>query len=113
MIAHGIPIYVALEPVDMRLGAERLGGLVREKMLAEPRSRALFVFVGKRGHTMKVLTWDGTGTIVIHKKLDAGRFELPRATAPSELHLRISDAMFDVIHKGVALTPRASRPRFH
>lgn len=113
MIAHGIPIFVALEPVDMRLGAERLGGLVREKMLAEPRSRALFVFVGKRGHTMKVLTWDGTGTIVIHKKLDAGRFELPRATSPGELHLRISDAMFDVIHKGVALTPRAARPRFH
>lgn len=113
MIAHGIPIYVALEPVDMRLGAERLGGVVREKMLAEPRSRALFVFVGKRGHTMKVLTWDGTGTIVIHKKLDAGRFELPRATAPGEHHLRISDAMFDVIHKGVALTPRPLRPRFH
>jgi len=113
VIAHGIPILVALEPVDMRLGAERLGGLVREKMLAEPRSRALFVFVGKRGHTMKVLTWDGTGTIVIHKKLDAGRFELPRATSPGELHLRISDAMFDVIHKGVALTPRAARPRFH
>ena len=113
MIAHGIPIYLALEPVDMRLGAERLGGLVREKMLAEPRSRALFVFVGKRGQTMKVLTWDGTGTIVIHKKLDAGRFELPRATLPGELHLRISDAMFDVIHKGVALTPRVARPRFH
>lgn len=113
MIAHGIPIYVALEPVDMRLGAERLGALVREKMQAEPRSRALFVFVGKRGHTMKVLTWDGTGTLVIHKKLDAGRFELPRATAPGEHHLRISDAMFDVIHKGVALTPRAARPRVH
>jgi transposase len=29
-------------------------------MRAEPRSRALFVFVGKRGHSMKVLTWDGT-----------------------------------------------------
>lgn len=113
MIAHGIPIYVALEPVDMRLGSERLGGLVREKMQAEPRSRALFVFVGKSGHTMKVLTWDGTGTIVIHKRLDAGRFELPRAASPGEQHLRISDAMFDVIHKGVALTPRAARPRFH
>lgn len=50
-LAHGLPIiYVALEPVDMRLGAERLGGLVRERMRAEPRSRALFVFVGKRGH---------------------------------------------------------------
>jgi transposase len=61
VIVHGLPIYVALEPVDMRLGYERLGGIVRERMQAEPRSRALFVFVGKRGHTMKVLTWDGTG----------------------------------------------------
>jgi transposase len=61
------------------MGSERLGGLVREPMRAEPRSRALFVFVGKRGHTMKVLTWDGTGVMLIHKKHDAGKFELPRA----------------------------------
>jgi transposase len=113
VIAHGIPIYVALDPIDMRMGAEKLGGLVREKMRAEPRSRALFVFVGKSGHSMKVLTWDGTGTIVIHKKLDAGRFELPRATRPGEQHLQVSDAMFEVIHKGVALTPRAARRRVH
>jgi transposase len=113
MIAHGLPIYVALSPVDMRLGAERLGALVRERMRAEPRSRALFVFVGKRGHSMKVLTWDGTGTIVVHKKLDAGRFELPRPTAPGEQHLLVSDAMFEVIHKGIAHTPRAARRRMH
>jgi transposase len=112
VISHGLPIYVALEPVDMRLGAERLGGLVREKMRVEPRSRALFVFVGKRGQTMKVLTWDGSGTIVIHKKLDAGRFELPRATSPGEQHLQISTAIFDVLHRGVAHTPRTTR-RYH
>ena len=113
MIAHGIPIYVALEPVDMRFGFERLGGLVREKMQAEPRSRALFVFVGKRGHSMKVLTWDGSGTIVVHKKLDAGRFELPRATQPGEQHLLVSDTIFEVIHKGVSVTRRAARRRIH
>jgi len=38
MISHGIPIYVALEPVDMRLGAERLGGIVREKRSSRTRS---------------------------------------------------------------------------
>jgi transposase len=113
VIAHGLPIYVALEPVDMRLGAERLGAMVRERMKAEPRSRALFVFVGKRGQSMKVLTWDGTGTIVVHKKLDAGRFELPRATAPGEQHLLVSDAIFEVIHKGVAVTLPAARRRVH
>jgi transposase len=70
VISQGLPSYVALEPVDMRMGYERLGGLVRECMHAEPRSKALFVFVGKR-HTMKVLTWDGTGAIIVHKKLEA------------------------------------------
>lgn len=113
MIAHGIPIYVALEPVDMRLGFERLGGIVREKMQAEPRARALFVFVGKRGQSMKVLTWDGTGVIVIHKKLDAGKFELPKATCAGDQHVVVSDAMFEVIYKGVSITPRAPRRRVH
>ena len=81
MVGHGLPIYVALEPVDMRMGYERLGGLVRERMQSEPRSKALFVFLRKRGHTMKVLTWDGTGAIIVHKKLDARKFELPKAHA--------------------------------
>jgi transposase len=113
MIADGIPIYVALEPVDMRFGYERLGGFVREKMQAEPRSRALFVFVGKRGHTMKALTWDGSGVIMIHKKLDAGKFELPKATRAGDQHVIVSDAIFEVIYKGVSVTPRAPRRRVH
>ena len=113
VIAHGLPVYVALAPVDMRFGYERLGGLVREKMQAEPRSRALFVFVGKRGQTMKVLTWDGTGSIVIHKKLDAGKFELPRATSEADQHVVVSDAIFEVIYKGVSTTPRPKPRRTH
>ena len=113
MISQGLPIYVALEPVDMRLGYERLGGVVRERMQAEPRSKALFVFVGKRGHTMKVLTWDGTGVIVVHKKLDAGKFELPKATRVGDQHVIVSDAIFEVIYKGVATAPKTRRRRVH
>ncbi len=113
MIAHGLPVYVALAPVDMRFGYERLGGLVREKMQAEPRSRALFVFVGKRGHTMKILTWDGTGVIMVHKKLDAGKFELPRATSDGDQHVVVSDAIFEVIYKGVSTQPKPKRRRTH
>ena len=40
MITPGLPVYIAVEPVDMRFGYERLGGIVRERMRAEPRSRA-------------------------------------------------------------------------
>lgn len=113
MLAHGLPVYVALEPVDMRFGYERLGGIVRERMQAEPRSRALFVFVGKRGHTMKILSWDGTGVIVVHKKLDAGKFEVPRASRVGEQHVVVSDAIFEVIYKGVSVAPKKPRRRIH
>lgn len=113
MIAHGLPIYVALEAIDMRFGFERLGGVVRERMQAEPRSKALFVFVGKRGHSMKVLTWDGSGAIVVHKKLDAGKFELPKATRVGDQHVIVSDAIFEVIYKGVAMAPKKPRRRVH
>jgi transposase len=65
LIPQGVEIFVAVEPVDMRLGFERLGGLVRERMRREPRSKsALFVFFGKRRRTVKVLGWDGTGTVL-------------------------------------------------
>lgn len=113
MIAHGLAIYVALEPVDMRFGFERLGGVVRERMAIEPRTRALFAFIGKRGHTMKVLTWDGTGVVLVHKKLDCGKFELPRPTRMGEQHIIVSDALFDVIFKGVSTTPKPRRQRLH
>jgi hypothetical protein len=36
---------------------------------------------------MKVLTWYGTGVIVVHKKLDAGMFALPRAMRAGDQHV--------------------------
>lgn len=113
MIPHGIPIYVALEPVDMRMGFERLAGLVRERMQSEPRTRALFAFTGKRGNSMKILTYDGTGVVLVHKKLDAGKFELPKATREGEQHIIVSDAIFDVVFAGVSIEKRVRQKRLH
>ncbi len=104
VIPQGVEIYVATEPVDMRFGFERLSGLVRERMKREPRSRALFVFFGKRRQTVKVLTWDGTGVVLVYKKLDAGLFEVPIATRPNEQSVVVSDAMFEALFAGLTRT---------
>jgi transposase len=80
-------------------------------METEPRSRALFAFVGKRGTTMKILTWDGSGVVLVHKKLDAGKFEMPRPTRQGESHLVVSDAIFDVLFAGVPIEKRVRRRR--
>lgn len=113
MMFGGQPIYIALERVDLRMGSERLGGWVREHMAMEPRSRAQFVFVGKRGHTMKILTWDGTGTVMTIKRLDVGSFELPRATGPEQQHVVVSDALFQAIYQGTVVTTKARPRRTH
>jgi transposase len=102
MIPQGVEVFVAVEPVDMRLGFERLGGLVRDRMGREPRSRALFVFFGKRRQTVKVLSWDGTGTVLWYKRLDRGLFEIPRPTATGTTSVVVSEAAFEAIFAGLS-----------
>lgn len=102
MIPQGVEVFVATEPVDMRLGFERLGGLVRERMQREPRSRALFVFFGRRRQTVKVLSWDGTGTVLWYKRLDAGLFEIPRPSTLGAASVVVSEAAFEALFAGLS-----------
>ena len=102
MIPQGVEVFVAVEPVDMRLGFERLGGLVRERMQREPRSRALFVFFGRRRQTVKVLSWDGTGTVLWYKRLDRGLFEIPRPSTAGASSVVVSEAAFEAIFAGLS-----------
>ena len=102
MIPVGAEIYVATEPVDMRFGVERLGGIVRERMEREPRWKsAVFVFVGKRGRRLKVLWWDGTGTALLTKVLDASTFEVPKAREASAKSVVVSEATFEALFHGL------------
>jgi transposase len=103
VIPHGFEIFVALQPVDMRLGMERLGGLVRERMKREPRTRALFVFFAKHRQTAKLLWWDGTGLVLATKKLDRGLFHLPLPDCPGDASVVVTDAVFEALLSGFSL----------
>lgn len=69
-------IFLATEPVDMRGGFDRLAGRVLQAGL-DLYAGHLFVFVSKRRTHLKVLTWDGTGMIVLYKRLSKRCFVLP------------------------------------
>ena len=118
MIPAGVQIFVAVEPVDMRYGFERLSGLVRAQFGYEARSGALFVFVGKRRITLKILFFDGNGICLFYKRLDRGTFALPEAPAPGVGHVEVDDATLNALLDGLAIgpveesTPRARR-RIH
>jgi transposase len=69
-------IFLATEPVDMRGGFDRLAGRVLQAGL-DLYGGHLFVFVSKRRTHLKVLTWDGTGMVVLYKRLAKSCFVLP------------------------------------
>lgn len=103
MLPLGLEVFLAVEPVDMRLGFERLGAIVRERMRREPRSRALFVFFGRRRHTVKVLSWDGTGVVLWHKRLDRGQFQPPIIVESGSTSVQLSDAEFEAFFSGLSM----------
>ncbi len=116
MIPHGVEIFVALEPVDMRWSFDRLAGLVESRIGRSARSRALFLFFGKRRDALKVLFYDGTGLCIFYKRLDRGTFKLPEAHHPDATSVELDDLALDALLDGLTLdtpTKDVERRRVH
>lgn len=118
MIPHGVEVFVALEPVDMRLGFDRLAGLAEERMQRSARSGALFLFFGKRKTALKLLFFDGSGLCIFHKRLDRRCFRIPEALTDRGV-LVLEERELDDLLEGVDVErgrvprPRAPRVRMH
>jgi len=76
-VPAGIRILVATKPVDFRRGADSLAALVREQLRHDPFSGTLFIFRSKRADRLKILAWDGSGLMLVWKRLEQGTFRWP------------------------------------
>lgn len=110
MIPNGVEIYVALEPVDMRLSFDRLAGLAHEQTGYDARSGALFIFFGRRRDSLKLLFFDGSGMAIYYKRLDRGVFQIPEPPTNAARHVEIDDATLEALLDGVDVTERAKEP---
>jgi transposase len=85
-------IYVATEPVDLRLSFTGLFGWVKNVMEADPLSGHLFLFTNRRRNRLKVLGWDGSGLWVCTKRLERSTFGWPQAEEGRKtVHLRAEE----------------------
>jgi transposase len=73
-----VRVMMATRPVDFRKGVDGLAALVRETMGADPFSGAIYVFRAKRADRVKLVFWDGTGVVLVAKRLEEGAFRWPR-----------------------------------
>ena len=67
-------ILVAVEPQDFRKGIDGLSRICREVLGSDPLSGTVFVFRSRRGTAIRVLSYDGQGFWLHHKRLSQGRF---------------------------------------
>jgi transposase len=105
MIPHGVEVYVALDPIDLRWGFDRLCGVVLERLGRQARSGALFVFFGRRRTAVKVLFADRTGVCVFYKRLDAGAFRIPEPMIEGDTARLIDERALDDLIDGLELAP--------
>ena len=118
MIPAGVEIFVALAPIDLRYGFDRLAGLVQEQVGRSARSGALFVFFGKRKTAIKVLFFDGSGMCLFYKRADRGTFVMPEPPRPDATNVELSERELDDLLDGIALNvevtaPQTRRTRVH
>ncbi|MHC2368148.1 transposase [Bradyrhizobium diazoefficiens] len=95
--AQGLRIVLAVRPVDFRCGHDALAGLVQNTLGLDPHSGLIVVFRSKRADRLKILLWDGTGLVLVYKRLGRdGRFPVGRSKSPGYGHLKLPHLMIAV-----------------
>lgn len=67
-------VFVAKEPTDMRASYDTLFGKAKGVLAQDPFSGHLFVFINSKRSSIKCLYYDGTGFVLLCKRLEKGVF---------------------------------------
>lgn len=68
--------------VDMRKSYDTLAAVVLNQLDADPMNGDAFIFVGRDRRRLKLLVWAGDGFWICMKRLERGRFPLPKPALP-------------------------------
>jgi transposase len=96
--AGTVRVMVATKPVDFRKGMEGLAAVVREAMGSDPFCGTIYVFRAKRADRVKLIFWDGTGMVLVAKRLEDGKFRWPGV---QDTILRLSAAELQALLEGL------------
>lgn len=93
---QAVRIVIATKPVDFRKGHDGLAAMAHAELGFAPKAAVMVVFRSKRSDRIDVLFWDGSGIVMIYKRLEQGGFAWPK----------VGDGV-------MRLSPRPKLPRRH
>lgn len=97
-----VRVYVSSTPVDMRQGHDGLMAHVVRCWDLDRYSGHIFAFLGRRLDRAKLLYWDRGGFVLVYKRLERGRFKLPRIR-DGDTRVEIDAVQLAVILEGIDL----------
>jgi transposase len=108
----GVRVLVATRPVDFRRGADGLAATIETVLRQDPFSGTIFIFRSKRADRIKLLVWDGSGLVLIWKRLETGAFRWPPITdGVMKLSGVQMAALLDGLDWSRLHVPRQGRPK--
>ena len=97
-------LWLAVEPMDMRAGAERLLASVVQ-VFGSAQAHHGYLFANARATRIKLLVHDGFGVWCAARRLNAGRFVWPREVSAGGLAasapMALTQAQFDALVLGL------------
>lgn len=97
-------IFVCKEPTDMRASYDSLCIRAQEVLKKDPLSGHLFLFINGSRNSCKALYYDGTGFVIISKRLERGQFSKFNPLFTAEVIL--TEAEFGLFFEGANLEKR-------
>jgi len=110
MFPAAVRVFMATAPIDMRGSFDALAGHARGLGLS-PEDGHLYVFVNARGTLMKAVFFDGSGWVLLAKRLERGTFQLPGA-APGQRRVVVDAATLALVLEGYDLRRAPRRLRY-
>lgn len=106
-------IFIASEAIDFRKGMDGLAAHIANTHGMDPYNGAIYIFRSKANNRLKLIMWDGTGLVLVSKRMERKCFVWPKMYSGT---VALSKVQFDALFEGTnwqsVVPPRLHQPRF-
>lgn len=94
-------LYAATQPVHLRASFDVLFAVARDQLGLDALHSAIVLFFNRDRTRCKILFHDGSGFVLLYKRLDRGRFAALSPTRPSDRSVSLAARELAVLLEGV------------
>lgn len=106
---HRFRLYTA--PCDMRKGFDGLCGIITTHLGEDIMDGTVFIFINKQGNRIKLLKWEPGGMVIYYKRLEKGRFRMPKVTGDDK-KVALGYAQLAMLIEGLSVEKMRQQKRY-